>query len=300
MANRLHRLRFDVASHGILSTPPLRMPEAPLAIVSMVCRRDLWMYLAAVKSLYSALGEGSVTAIDDGSLGAAGHELLRAHIPDIRIVPIREIDTGRCPRGGTWERLVLIMDYTRDRFVIQMDCDTLARGPLPEVTACYRANTSFGLGTKVGKDVAPVARISEWARSVRGSDITLQAERRLCDLEGAGCLKYIRGSSGFAGFARGCFSRQSLETLSTQMRAFVGERWDEWGSEQVASNFTVANAPGACVLPHPDYACFYPDQPIDFSRSKFLHFIGGHRYRQGRYAADVGALVGRLRAGTAS
>ncbi len=294
LIRRAQHLRFDIAARGILSTPPLRMREAPLTIVSMVCRRDLCMYLAGVKSLYTAIGEGAVAAVDDGTLTPADHEVLRRHVPGIRIEAAAAIDTGRCPRGGTWERLVLIADYCRSRFVIQMDCDTLTRRAIPDVVACYRAGISFGLGTSSGKRLAPVAECAAWARSVSSADVSVLAERELDKLPGAGALKYFRGSSGFAGFAMGSCSRAGLECFSGQMRELLGSRWDQWGSEQVTSNFTIANAPDARVLPHPDYCCFYPELPIDYTQSRFLHFIGGSRYQRGLYAAEIKRLVRRL------
>jgi hypothetical protein len=295
LQNRLRRFQFDQISRKIIDTPPLSTRTAPLRFVSMVRNTDLYMYLGAIKSLYRAVGEGDVTAINDGSLTTAMMDTLRAHIPGLTVIDIQDIDTGRCPRGGTWERLVLIMRYSRDAYVIQMDSDTLARGALEYVVRSYRENRSFGLGTSAGKEVVPVSRISEWARTVESSDVSILAERRLRDLDGDG-LKYLRGSSGFAGFGRSAFSLTALEDFSDAMRRMIGGKWDEWGSEQVASNFTVANAPGAAVLPFPAYSCYYPHLPVDYKRNEFIHFIGTHRYHNGFYATQFGALIESLRA----
>jgi hypothetical protein len=294
--NRLRRFQFDQISRKITGTPPISIRPAALRIVSMVRNTDLYMYLGAIKSLYHAIGEGEVTAINDGSLTPAITDTLRAHIPGLDLIHIREIDTGRCPRGGTWERLVLIMRYSRDAYVIQMDSDTLARGGMDYVIRSYRENRSFGLGTSVGKEVVPAHRISEWARGIQGTDVTVVAEAHLRDLTGSDHLKYIRGSSGFAGFSRGHFSLSTLEDFSGQMSRLIGAKWNEWGSEQVASNFTVANAPGATVLPFPAYSCYYPHLPVDFTTNEFVHFIGTHRYHNGFYAAEFSALVRSLRA----
>ena len=292
--NRLRRYRFDRISRKVLETPPISIRNAPLHVVSMVRSTDLCMYLGAIKSLYRALGEGAVTAINDGSLTPPMTETLRTHIQGLTLVDIWDIDTGRCPRGGTWERLVLIMKYSQDAYVIQMDSDTLSRGPMEYVIRSYRENRSFGLGTSAGKEVAPARKISEWASAIPSTDVSILAERRLADLPGGEHLKYIRGSSGFAGFARGAFTLSALEDFSGHMRKMIGAKWDEWGSEQVASNFTVANSPGATVLPFPAYSCYYPHLPVDYGKNEFIHFIGTHRYHHGLYAAETTALLRAL------
>jgi hypothetical protein len=71
------------------------------------------------------------------------------------------------------------------------------------------------------------------------------------------------------------------------MRAAIGDRWHEWGSEQVMSNIVIANIPGAIVLPHPKYAdCHKMKQGV----TEFIHFIGSCRFDGGNYAR-LGAEV---------
>jgi hypothetical protein len=52
-------------------------------------------------------------------------------------------------------------------------------------------------------------------------------------LEDFRSLRYVRGC---AGFARRSFTREFVERISLQMRAAIGDKWAEWGSEQVMSN----------------------------------------------------------------
>ena len=65
------------------------------------------------------------------------------------------------------------------------------------------------------------------------------------------------------------------------MHAAIGDKWSEWGSEQVMSNIIVANAPHARVLPHPKYADCQKMKP---GQTRFIHFIGSCRFRNGTYA----------------
>ena len=101
---------------------------------------------------------------------------------------------------------------------------------------------------------------------------------RLRDFES---LHYVRGCSGFAGFARRSFTREFVEEISAQMRSALGDRWTEWGSEQVMSNIVVANIPGAVVLPHPKYADCHKMKP---QLTEFIHFIGSCRFDGENYA----------------
>jgi hypothetical protein len=59
------------------------------------------------------------------------------------------------------------------------------------------------------------------------------------------------------------------------MRAVFGDRWAEWGSEQVMSNIVVANIAGAVVLPHPKYADCHK---MKLLLTEFIHFIGSWRF----------------------
>jgi hypothetical protein len=65
------------------------------------------------------------------------------------------------------------------------------------------------------------------------------------------------------------------------MRTVLGDRWAEWGSEQVMSNIVVANIPGAVVLPHPKYADCHNMKP---QLTEFIHFIGSCRFDCDNYA----------------
>jgi hypothetical protein len=282
LRDTLARSRFRHACRGILDTPPIRTASAPLTIVSQVSHIDVILYLLAIKSLYRRLGEAEIVVLDDGSLTEADRILLNQHIHGSTIVPIAAIDTGPCPRGGTWERLLFILDRAADRYVIQMDSDTLSTGPLVEVLDHIHHNRPFTLGTAEGRGVTTLAQAAERAIAAGGTQINVAAEQAFRDLPDAATRRYVRGSSGFAGFARGGIDRREIEAFSAEMVGLVGTRWTEWGTEQIASNYAVANSPGGGVLPHPAYACLWPG--LDAERCDFIHFIGTYRFTAGLYA----------------
>ena len=289
--DRAQRALHAWRCRAIWSTAPMPAGDAGagLCMVSQVSQRDLLMYLVAIKTALPALGPAQVVQLDDGSLRARDRALLAAHLPGSACLPIAAVDTGDCPRGGTWERLCHILERAQASYVVQLDADTLARGDMATVRACIAANRPFALGTRLGR--APVAA-TDAGMAGEGAHVQLAAEQAIAGLPGAAGLRYIRGSSGFAGFARGGFARARLDEFSGLMQARLGARWHEWGTEQVASNFAIANSPGAMVLPWPEHACHDPG--IDVARAGFLHFIGTHRFEGGAYGALSRAAIAAM------
>jgi hypothetical protein len=280
IVRRVDRVVHDLRCADVVKTAPLRMNDAPVKILSMVCHRDVILYLVAAKSFYQKLQLGSFVLIDDGSLTAEDRDIFNRHLGSPRILHIRDVPTFDCPVGGTWERLLKILELAESEYVIQLDADTLTLGSLDDVRACVQNNISFTLGTGAGRDFVPAADAAKIARNAPGNHLQDVAERNLDRLEHAGALKYVRGCSGFAGFAKEKNRLELVRAFSRQMSGFLGKRWNEWGSEQVTSNFTVANSSRAMVLPYPAYSGFDNN---DVRGLEFVHFIGSCRYDAGVY-----------------
>lgn len=203
---------------------------------------------------------------------------------------LEDIPVGRCQRGGCWERLLSCLDWSERYYVVQMDADTLAMGEIPEVHEAIAANRAFTLAEGI-----PLQSFDEavaWVKANVPSPTHIIDASQLAFAQHPerARLKYIRGSAGFAGFARGAVTRALAEEFHVQMEALLGRtRWREWGSEQVASNFVVANSPNPVVLPHPAYATVGPW--TDLAQVRFGHFIGSHRFAGQRFAHAGAALI---------
>ena len=250
MSYRLKRMwsywRFNHAVRGILETPPMPVvrPER-CTIVSMVSQSDVMMYLVSMKAFYRRVGGGRIIAILARDTPRHQQDRLRHHFPGIELPVLEEIEVHGCQRGGTWERLVHILDRTdRGEYVVQVDCDVMpVTEEIPEIVACIEARRAFTMADH--GTIAPVGEAAEFARGLQGDHIGIVTERLLDRLPGAAGLFYVRGSSGFAGFAPGGFGRRRIEEFHAEMEKLVGaQRWREWGTEQCASNFAVANTPG--------------------------------------------------------
>lgn len=294
----MNRTWFDFAVRTLLRTPPLPPSNHPTTVVSMVCHGEVRMYLLAIKSFVRQLGfSPRVTVVSDGSLTAADQQLLRAHVPSLSIVLIGDISTGSCPRGGTWERLVLIGDLAQDGYVVQLDSDTLTLGPVPEILDKIQANTCFALlGDRSWPEVEPM--LEAWERykgSSKGSQPQAVCERNFDRLPEASELKYLRANSGFVGFARGSLNRERIEWFSDRMRSIAEGTWDAWGSEQLTSNLLISNADRPYPLPFPQYCSYWVHPEVDYTRSAFVHFIGPHRYEHGVYRKQARRMIRELR-----
>ena len=296
--HRLNKLRFGWHCRSILDTPPIRIRPAPIRIVSMVRSRDRMMYLVAIKSFYRHLPGGEIVIMDDGTLTGQDRNLLRHHLGEPRFIRVDSIVTAPCPTGGCWERLLHILDLSRDSYVIQMDSDMLATGPVPEVVAAIQENRAFTLNSAPNQPILDLEAAAAAVAQHSADHVQILAERALPRLPSGMGRRYVRGSAGFAGFARGGADRATAEAFSAAMEAALGRRWAEWGSEQVASNYLVCNSPGGMVLPWPKYCCFLPG--VDPDRAAMLHFIGSWRFNDGVYMRKarqvIAELTGRLQA----
>ena len=280
---------FAGTARRVLATAPMPAGEGDALLFSLVSARDLAMYLLAAKSVLRALPHLRVTVLDDGSLGPRGHGVLMRHLPGIRIMQRSQVATGRVPRDVMWERLFCSIVLARDAYVIQMDADTIAFTALDAVAGAMARGSAFILATRERESIEPLATAAAWAATNPSRHIQMESERAMCGLPDAERLSYIRGSAGFYGFPPAMVATAAAEALFLRMNDLTGGRFQEYGSEQFAANFLIANLPGALPLPWPDYAV-YDGRPDVTAAPAFLHFIGTYRYH-GHVYADAARRV---------
>lgn len=285
----------------VLDTPPIAPREDGVVIFSMIGARVLLPYLVAVKSLHARLQRGRIVILDDGTLTERDRNALASHLDNPRIISIRDVDTGPCPQGGTWERLLTILDLRAHDYVIQLDSDTVTLAGVPEIAEAIDSNRSFTLRGD------PDSRFLSFAEMSRQTDDAAYFLNPDAHVQGAiecgmdrvvlpdvASPRYVRGCSGFAGFARSGTGRSLAEAFSQEATRLLGEeRWSRWGSEQVTSNVVIANEPDPLLLPYDCYCNFW-NEPIS-SDARFVHFIGTFRYHGGVYARLSRDVIDRLR-----
>lgn len=279
---RVNQLRFNLAVRSILRTPPLVSRGKECTLLSMVQHRDVHSYLLAVKSFCRYIDPARIVVVADPTLDSMDKSLLDRHLPTIEWREAKDFLRTGVPRGGCWERLCAIADFVRDSYVIQLDADTVAVKPLPEVLSAVEEGVAFTLGTEDDTTIVSCSEIASWARPRLGrwDHVQLLAESRLDQVEAVSEYRYARGCAGFAGYPKGSFDFAKMRELSGRMERLLPDRWSEWGSEQFSSNVLIASTPGARVLPHPKYCA--PHRRL--AGTVFMHFIGYVRFTSPLYA----------------
>src|SRR5579872_5064126 len=186
------KARFYRLTQSIFDTPPMPVVDAPWSIMSMVSTGDVQMYLLALKSFYARIKRGKVTAIVDRDMPDKSRSPLESHFPGIRLLILEDIDTGPCQRGGTWERILQVVEHSSKEYTIQIDCDTLTFGPdISEVLACVESNTAFTLGS-MGNTIVSLPEMAALARMTDNDHCSIAAERFFDRYPDAAKWKYVR------------------------------------------------------------------------------------------------------------
>jgi hypothetical protein len=292
IAKQLNKLRFKMAVRRVLDTPPLVTSADGPTVLSMVHHRDVLPYLLAIKSFVRHVPSSRIVVIADPTITAFDRTVLSQHIPAL---DLRDAVTYRCaqlPTGGTWERLIAIADEVSRNYTIQLDADTVTSAPLPEVAEATRNNRPFLLCTANGQTILSCAEVSAIAKAEPLDEVHIQllCEALLDKLEGPRQWRYVKACSAFAGFPLGSLDRNLLIEVSERMESIVGNRWREWGSEQVASNLILASMNRALLLPHPKYAMPHWAN----ADTAFRHFIGYVRFASPLYAQMATAVSHEL------
>jgi len=286
----LNKRWFDWRARGIYDTPPVRCaPGSTLRVLTQLHHPDVTMFMVAAKSFSRFVQPGGFVIVDDG-LTEDDRKTLARHFENLRYVPSAAARSTVCPRGGCWERLLSIADLNAGHYVVQLDADTVTVQRPDEVVDCISAGVSFTLGTDGGQRVIGTNEASRIAADWKGGHVQVLAEQALERLPSTLGTRYVHGCAGFAGFAAGSLDRQRVETVSAAFAKEVGgAKWAEWGSEQVASNFIVANCPDAVILPPSRYPFWR--RGVDLGGTRLIHFFGSHRFEGGQYSALAAALA---------
>ena len=297
LKDKYRRLRFQFACQFMLKTKPAIVAKnSDTALFTQLQHKDVLLALIALKSFSARVPVGSFHILNDGSLTSEDITLLGEHFPNVTFHSMDAARSNYCPTGGTWERLLTIAELVNENYVIQLDSDTLTLANLPDVIDCIKSNKSFVIGTWDNQDFEPMSQRQALAYKIVSnfigqSHIQITAESNFDKLKRFSDLQYVRGCSGFSGFGKRSFDRGFIDEISGQMFDALGNRWREWGSEQVMSNIVIANTKDRYVLPHPKYCdC----TKIKKTETVFLHFIGSCRFSGGIYARLVRDMASEL------
>lgn len=277
------RWKHHQATQQVLTTKPVTQGTLPFLLLSMVCARDVYAYLVAVKSFVHFANPERIVVVCDPTITDSHRELFQQHIPHIELRNADEFVHPDIPRGGTWERLYAISQYVVDHYVVQLDADTLTVKPIPEVIAAVKERRGFVLGEMPDTPIRLLPAVREnalpWIKP--GAHIQAVAETEMTNVGLPADARYIRGCSGFSGFPQSTTMRETLLDFSRRMSGRLGNDWKSWGTEQITSNYIASNMHGTAALPFPKYGT-----PEDATGdTAFFHFIGSMRFINNRYEA---------------
>lgn len=269
-----------------------------VVLVSQVHHKAIELSIIALKSFTYYVEYAEIHIIDDGSLTKADHQLLVKNFENITIIDISTIDTTPCPRGGTWERLVYISRLSKTNYVIQVDSDVLTISPVFEVNEAIKKNISFTISDgPIWNSPVPTKLMSKLSKNKSSNHIQVKSERVLDKLDGEYISNYIRGCSGFCGFAKNSNLEELIIGVSTKMSSFLGqEEWSKWGTEQVTSNIAISSFEDSIILPWPKYQNFgfpfYSKNHTDYiGKTSLIHFIGTNRHKSNLYRVMINRFI---------
>lgn len=293
--NRLDKFFFNAVCSGIKKTPAVRCdPASDVLVLSQLHHPDVIMYMLAAKSFARYIRPKEFVIVDDG-LSESDRHLLSSHFENMRFIPSAGVSRGVCPAGGCWERLLAIVAENEHNHIIQLDADTLTIGRPDEVLKCIDEGHSFVMGTHTGRYLVSLTDAARHAAKATSKHVQNLAEQAFARYPCHEELKYVRGCAGFSGFAKGSLSLSNVEAFSNRMEQLLGkDKWHEWGSEQVTSNFLVANTPGAVVLPVERYPFWAPAHNLD--KAAIVHFFGTFRFSGGMYVQQSLRLIKKFAA----
>ncbi len=295
--SKMEATRHAEAITGVLNTPPIEPKQDGVVLFSMIGTAVLLPYLVAVKSLWHELRRGRIAILDDGTLTAQDRAILAHHCGDPEIMRIAGVKLDEFPAGGTWERLLTILDNRAGEYWIQLDSDTVTLGAVPEIGEAIARNRSFlflgGEDAEVGP--LPLAEFCErfYPDGEQDGHVQTRIESRLDSISAARGWKYARGCSGFAGFAATGSGRPLASAFLAELTRMIGaDDVSIWGTEQVTSNFHLSNEAEPVVLPYARYMNYWNEAWHDDTR--FVHFVGTHRHDNNAYIEASLEAIGRL------
>ncbi|ORT51057.1 hypothetical protein ST37_06675 [Vibrio sp. qd031] len=284
--HRIERARFKKIVQRVYDTPPVEVtPDADLIVVSQVHHKAVEMSLLSLKTFLSKFDECGLELIDDGSLTADDIEAYRNHFRGVKLIPISDVELMGCPQGGTWERLSYVVQRSQDKYVIQLDSDTLTLGDVDFVKQKIASNKPFLIGGPNYPEPIDALAMAKLATSWNSTHIQGTTESHLDKLVPTYIDHYVRGCSGFTGFPKQGITQQVMSSISEIMESAVGrDNWRRWGTEQVTSNILLSTFDDVEIAPWPAYQNYgFPFVGNEKDSPTLVHFIGTHRHANDYY-----------------
>jgi hypothetical protein len=297
---------FRTYTGGIRLSPPIPCyADASCEIHTMLSKRDLPLYVVAIKSFLRFYRAVSVVVHSDGTLDATCESILRRHIPGCRIISYQDADRRAMDRLGTdsalhrcrsydvsYRRLVDTELWGRTPSRIIMDADILVVNEPVEVISWIEGgpgSVPFLMGQPPRTSCETGVSSENTPRHIQ----TIFKEKlELLGLQLGEVALFLDGTTGGFYGSNGQLSLEKIEML-LQASEKLGIPMTEWGGEQCMVIYLLSCA-GAKRLEPERYFNFFPDQMRKIERATLIHFIGSDRFYRHVYSKTAAEVVRQM------
>ncbi len=254
---------------SVLATPPIECnPEAAVEYISLICHRDVNIYILATKSFLRFFGDVAVVVHSDGTLTEKDIEVLQHHIPGLRVISRREADDRVSAEVGSsllkdarrndvsFIKLIDVNLFSRKRRIVA-DSDILFLRRPAEVIDWIERGDAKG-----------------FYHIVRGGNTRFGRHLEALNIELETNIESLDYCSGFIGYD-GQIGLADIEKVARVLTAVA----EGWGLEQVAYAFLLAD--GSRKLSQEKYfAMLQESSEEDIGRATMVHFGGKLKHSQ--------------------
>ena len=268
--------------HVVLNTPPIRCnPEAAVEYISLVCHRDVNIYILATKSFLRFYSNVAVVVHSDGTLTRGDIANLRRQIPGIHIISRQEADERVAAKLSSeslkrarasdvsFIKLIDVNLFSKRRRIIA-DSDLLFLQSPSEVIQWIEMRSERGF-----YHVAP------------GGNKRFTEHLATLNAKLGTTIKTLDYCSGFIGYN----ARLSFEQLERALEILT-EITEGWGLEQVVYAFLLADS-SERLPPEKYFAGLAVLSRDDVIPATMVHFVGKLKHWQ--YLRCGNAVIRDLR-----
>lgn len=289
-------------------------PNAEVGIHTAVPHRYVFAYLTAVKSFLRYYADVAVYVHDDGSLREPDRDLLRAHLPGVRVIDRAWADQQFNERVGdeflakvrkSYTSYLKLFDPTlfgTNRRIVIVDTDVLfLNRPTMVIDWAQTGGAAWyhrsGPWMKRKPSLGATDRVAQPAVARQPTHIQGMVVKDIPAINEAlgKNLAFEHGfNSGFIGYERGTVDFGELKELLAHLYGMFGDHIFRWGAEQTMHGLVLCGK-GAQALPVDEYMVYTDLCSDKVDRATFVHFIGEFRYHRFKYPLLAKRVIRDLR-----
>jgi len=229
LKRKIRESQFDAFCRNVKRSAPVASDPTGPFVVTLLHNAAVTQYLIAIKSFAQFSSGWDFAILNDGTLSERNIDCLRYHIKGVKIFKISDVADRRLPRGGCWERLTLVSQLSDQKFVVQIDSDTITRNPIPEVQQYVSDGTPFTLAGHPLTRVVSNEEVSDGWKNTNAIAVQSQAERAMGAFSTLWPM-YASGCAAFSGYPKKSLPIDEVVRVSNTFQNALGNTWDSWGS----------------------------------------------------------------------